>query len=73
MTVLPQTGPNPLPPQNFRHGHPTPQTGVEVERKWKRADYTLPGTNRERPPRPDRNQEGLTRLKLNIAMHEKVL
>ncbi len=46
LTVLTQTGPNPLPPQNFRHGHPTPQTGVEVERKWKRADYKLPGTNR---------------------------
>jgi formate dehydrogenase major subunit len=45
LTVLPETGPDPLPPQNFRHGHPTPQTGVEVERKWKRADYSPPGTN----------------------------
>jgi formate dehydrogenase major subunit len=49
MTVLPESGPDPLPPQNFRHGNPTPQPGVEVERKWKRADYSLPGTNgRER-------------------------
>ncbi len=45
LTVLPETGPDPLPPQNFRHGHPTPQSGVEVERKWKRADYSPPGTN----------------------------
>lgn len=45
MTVLPEVGPDPLPRQNFRHGHPTPQTGVEVERKWKRQDYSLPGTN----------------------------
>ncbi len=44
MTVLPETQPPPLPRQNFRHGHPTPQSGVEVERKWKRADYSLPGT-----------------------------
>jgi formate dehydrogenase major subunit len=45
LTVLPETGPDPLPPQNFRHGKPTPQSGVEVERKWKRADYSMPGTN----------------------------
>jgi formate dehydrogenase major subunit len=44
ITVLAERGENPLPPENFRHGHPTPQTGVEVERKWKRADYTEPGT-----------------------------
>ena len=48
MIVLPETRPHPLPPSNFRHGHPTPQSGVEVERKWKRADYTLPGTVEER-------------------------
>ncbi len=46
LTVLPEVQPDPLPPQNFRHGHPTPQTGVEVERKWKRADYSLPGTRK---------------------------
>ena len=45
MTVLPEVGPDPLPRQNFRHGHPTPQTGVEVERKWKRKDYSQPGSN----------------------------
>jgi formate dehydrogenase major subunit len=44
MTLLKQKGPHPLPPENFRHGHPTPQTGVEVERKWRRGDYTLPGS-----------------------------
>ena len=37
--------PNPLPPENFRHGHRTPQQGVEVERKWSRPDYQLPGTH----------------------------
>lgn len=36
-------GENPLPRINFRFGHPTPQNGVEVERKWKRPDYTPPG------------------------------
>ncbi len=45
LTVVEETGPNPLPPENFRHGHPTPQAGVEVERKWKRADYSPPGAN----------------------------
>ena len=43
MTVLPWRGENPLRPLNFRNGHPTPQNGVEVERKWKREDYRLPG------------------------------
>ena len=44
--VLPEQGTNPLRPLNFRHsGKPTPQTGVEVERKWKRKDYRMPGTN----------------------------
>ena len=47
MTVLPYHGPNPLRMINFRNGHPTPQNGVEVERKWKRADYRMPGTQRE--------------------------
>jgi formate dehydrogenase major subunit len=36
-------GENPLPRINWRFGHPTPQQGVEVERKWKRSDYRLPG------------------------------
>jgi formate dehydrogenase major subunit len=42
--LLPVQGTNPLQPLNFRHsGEPTPQMGVEVERKWKRADYHFPG------------------------------
>jgi formate dehydrogenase major subunit len=43
LTVLGQTGDNPLPQTNSRYGHPTPQMGVEVERKWARGDYKLPG------------------------------
>lgn len=43
--VLPEKGSNPLKPLNFRYsGRPTPQPGVEVERKWKRKDYRMPGT-----------------------------
>jgi len=48
MKVLPQNGgapaPSPLPKSNSRFGHPTPQAGVEVERKWNRADYHMPGS-----------------------------
>ncbi|MGA2349976.1 MAG: formate dehydrogenase subunit alpha [Terracidiphilus sp.] len=43
LRVLENTGDDPLPPTNSRHGHPTPQNGVEVERKWKREDYREPG------------------------------
>jgi formate dehydrogenase major subunit len=43
MKVLGQPGESPLPRTNPRFGHPTPQNGVEVERKWKRADYSQPG------------------------------
>jgi formate dehydrogenase major subunit len=43
MTIVKKHGPNPLPAENFRNGTRTPQTGVEVERKWKRSDYKLPG------------------------------
>jgi len=42
MRVLAETGESPLPRGNFRFGHPTPQRGVEVERKWKRPDYRAP-------------------------------
>jgi len=43
--VLPDQGTNPIKPLNFRYsGKPTPQNGVEVERKWKRSDYRMPGT-----------------------------
>jgi formate dehydrogenase major subunit len=45
MTVLPEQGDNPLPRKNFRYGTRTPQSGVEVERKWARADYRLPGSS----------------------------
>jgi formate dehydrogenase major subunit len=44
LNVLPEFGETPLPRVNSRFGHPTPQQGVEVERKWKRSDYTAPGS-----------------------------
>jgi len=44
MDVLAERGESPLPRINWRFGHPTPQSGVEVERKWKRSDYRIPGT-----------------------------
>lgn len=44
MRILSQEDP-PLPRENFRFGHRTPQNGVEVERKWERADYRKPGGN----------------------------
>ncbi len=42
MVVLDDVGENPLPRVNSRFGHPTPQKGVEVQRKWKRIDYEMP-------------------------------
>src|SRR5258708_20245751 len=48
MNVLAEVGEIPLPRINSRFGHPTPQNGVEVERKWKRADYTVPGNGNPR-------------------------
>jgi formate dehydrogenase major subunit len=44
MRLLAESGESPLPRGNFRLGNPTPQRGVEVERKWKRADYRMPGS-----------------------------
>jgi formate dehydrogenase major subunit len=44
LDVLPEIGESPLPRINSRFGHPTPQNGVEVERKWKRPDYRVPGS-----------------------------
>jgi len=44
MIVLPESGPGPLPRENFRFGHRTPQNGVDVEAKWRRADYYIPGS-----------------------------
>jgi len=43
LQLLGEIGENPLPRTNSRHGHPTPQSGVEVERKWQRKDYRQPG------------------------------
>ena len=44
MTVLPEQGENPLPRRNFRYGTRHPQMGLEIERKWAKPDYHLPGT-----------------------------
>ena len=37
------TGGSPLPRTHHRFGSPTPQRGVEVERRWARPDYRPPG------------------------------
>jgi formate dehydrogenase major subunit len=42
--VLGVNGESPLPRTNSRFGHPTPQNGVEVQRKWQRKDYREPGS-----------------------------
>jgi len=44
MTVLEDKGDSPLPRRNFRFGHRTPTSGVEVEKKRARLDYHVPGT-----------------------------
>jgi formate dehydrogenase major subunit len=44
MEIIDAQGTPPLPRGNSRFGHPTPQRGVEVERKWKRRDYRMPGS-----------------------------
>ena len=46
LRVIGEQDESPLPRTNFRFGNPTPQIGVEVERKWKRPDYYLPGTGK---------------------------
>jgi formate dehydrogenase major subunit len=43
MEVLAHTGESPLPRINHRFGYPTPQSGVEVERKWRQPGYRFPG------------------------------
>jgi formate dehydrogenase major subunit len=43
LTVLNRKDDSPLPRTNPRFGQPTPQKGVEVERKWARGDYHPPG------------------------------
>jgi formate dehydrogenase major subunit len=44
LLVLGENGDSPLPRGNPRFGHRTPQRGVEVERKWQRPDYRVPGS-----------------------------
>lgn len=39
MDVLEPNGKSPIVRGNFRLGHPNPQPGVEVEKKWSRDDY----------------------------------
>ena len=48
MRVLKERGRSPLMPENFRNGSRTPQMGVEVQNKWERADYYVPGTKGEK-------------------------
>jgi formate dehydrogenase major subunit len=43
LQVLPEVDESPLPRINSRFGHPTPQQGVQIERKWARPDYSVPG------------------------------
>jgi formate dehydrogenase major subunit len=42
LQVLPEVDESPLPRINSRFGHPTPQRGVQIERKWARSDYSVP-------------------------------
>ncbi|MCE8018301.1 formate dehydrogenase subunit alpha [Halomonas sp. MCCC 1A17488] len=49
LEVLDKRGDPPLPAHNYRHGRPTPTTGVEVEVKWARGDYTLPPARQSNP------------------------
>ncbi len=39
MEILRQDGDSPMKRGNFRLGHPNPQPGVSVEKKWARSDY----------------------------------
>jgi formate dehydrogenase major subunit len=43
MKLIDVGGASSLPRGNSRFGHPTPQRGVEVERKWNRSNYRPPG------------------------------
>jgi formate dehydrogenase major subunit len=54
LRIIGEQGESPLPRTNFRFGNPTPQNGVEVERKWKRPDYYLPGTGKGSAEKPRR-------------------
>ncbi|HTJ31497.1 MAG TPA: formate dehydrogenase subunit alpha [Acidobacteriaceae bacterium] len=44
MRIVKATGKSPLSKNDQRFGHPTPQNGVEIERKWRRPDYCMPGS-----------------------------
>ncbi|WP_163970840.1 formate dehydrogenase subunit alpha [Oceanobacillus halotolerans] len=44
MEVIKKKGKSPIPPNNFRRGNRQPQISVNVERKWQRADYHMPGS-----------------------------
>ncbi len=46
MTVLEEMGENPLPRANFRNGHRTPQMGLEIEHKWEKDGYHVPGSQK---------------------------
>lgn len=43
MEILKAKGDSPLPRINSRNGNPQPQIGVQVQKKWARADYIFPG------------------------------
>ncbi len=64
MVVLPEVGKNPLPRTNSRFGHPTPQRGVEVERKWKRARL-----HRAREPETGTDQDPANDEGLDLQKH----
>ncbi|SDW50350.1 formate dehydrogenase major subunit [Alicyclobacillus hesperidum] len=51
MEVLRERGKSPLTPYNYRLGHPNPQPGVQVEKKWARAGYVPVEQARHRPER----------------------
>jgi formate dehydrogenase major subunit len=44
-------GEPPLPYNNYRYGHPTPNAGPDVESKWTRAGYTEPPQQESEPER----------------------
>jgi formate dehydrogenase major subunit len=60
MELVEAEGAVPLPRGNSRFGHPTPQQGVEVERKWKRDDYRVPDGLVQIQTRNGRNANGPT-------------
>jgi formate dehydrogenase major subunit len=60
MELIDHDGAVPLPRGNSRFGHPTPQQGVEVERKWKRSDYRTPSGLVQIQGSNGRNADGST-------------